>query len=303
MTAQPPLVSVLITAYNRQQYIRQAISSVLASTYQHIEVIVCDDASTDDTLAIARQIAQMDARVTVLANQQNLGDYANRNKAAAAATGKYLKYLDSDDYIYPHSIAILVAYMEQHPDAGYAFCDNAVQDNEQPFPVQYGPAEAFKKHFLQDGLFYAGPGGTIIRRSVFVQVQGFSGKRFFGDTELLMKIALLHPVLKVQPALIWWRIHQEQEAAQERKQPVIIAERYRLMSSFLQQSPLSPAEKKKAQLVLDKLMARNIWRYGIAAMHIGNTRAMLHAAGFSVTDLRKAFYIKNKVKKMLGTAS
>src|SRR5688572_29970543 len=94
-----PLVSVLMTAYNREKYIRDAIQSVLNSGYNNFELIIADDGSTDNTASIAREYAAQDTRIQFVENEQNLGDYANRNKVASMARGKYLKYVDSDDTI------------------------------------------------------------------------------------------------------------------------------------------------------------------------------------------------------------
>ena len=84
-----PLVSVLITAYNREELLPAAIESAPASSLTDIEAIVCDDASTDKTTAIALAIAQKDNRVRVFLNDKNVGDYPNRNRAAGLARGKY----------------------------------------------------------------------------------------------------------------------------------------------------------------------------------------------------------------------
>jgi glycosyltransferase involved in cell wall biosynthesis len=83
-----PLVSVLMTAYNRENYIVEAIESVLSSTYTNFELIVVDDGSTDNTVNIARGYAHKDDRIKVYVNTKNLGDYANRNNAAKKAKGE-----------------------------------------------------------------------------------------------------------------------------------------------------------------------------------------------------------------------
>src|ERR1035441_10654803 len=95
-----PLVSVLITAYQREQYIAAAIESVLAQTFDDFELIIVDDGSVDRTLEIARQHTTS-PRVQVHVNPANLGDYANRNRAAALARGRFLKFLDAADFMSP----------------------------------------------------------------------------------------------------------------------------------------------------------------------------------------------------------
>src|SRR4051794_39573356 len=107
-----PLVSVLMTAYNRQQFIAEAIESVLGSTYKNFELIICDDSSTDDTLAIAKRYALRDERVKVYSNPKRLGQFPNRNRSSEYAKGKYIKYLDSDDIILPDGLEYCVTEME-----------------------------------------------------------------------------------------------------------------------------------------------------------------------------------------------
>jgi glycosyltransferase involved in cell wall biosynthesis len=82
-----PLVSVLMTAFNREEYIAEAIESVLGQTLADFELIISDDCSTDRTLEIANAFARRDGRIRVLRNASNLGDYPNRRCAAALARG------------------------------------------------------------------------------------------------------------------------------------------------------------------------------------------------------------------------
>src|SRR5579862_5201402 len=118
--SEMPLVSVLMTAYNREEFIAKAIQSILDSTYSNFELIVVDDCSTDSTIRIAKEYETKDKRIRVFLNEKNLGDYPNRNKAASYASGKYLKYVDSDDIIYPFGLAMMVNRMEAFPEAAIA---------------------------------------------------------------------------------------------------------------------------------------------------------------------------------------
>src|SRR5512147_3147729 len=86
-----PLVSVVITSYNREDFLAESIQSVLHQTFGDFELIVCDDASIDLSAAIAEQFAEGDARVRVVRNPTNVGDYPNRNRAAEFVRGRYLK--------------------------------------------------------------------------------------------------------------------------------------------------------------------------------------------------------------------
>lgn len=214
MNQNTPLVSVLMTAFNREKYIEEAIESVLASTYQNWELIIVDDQSKDRSVEIARCYEAKDSRIKVYINEQNLGDYPNRNRAASYANGKYLKYLDADDILYPHGLEVFVRDIEKYPSAGLVLCkpDNPIV----PLPIFIKSKEAIREHFLENALFTNSPLGTMIKREAFLKVGGFSGKRFVGDTELWVKIALHYDVVKTVMGLGFWRSHELQESKHEK---------------------------------------------------------------------------------------
>src|SRR5687768_11556765 len=105
-------VTVIIPSYNRADLLGDAIASVLAQTYQEIEVIVADDGSTDHT---AEVVARFGARVTHLALPHRGQPAAPRNSALAVATGDYIAFLDSDDLYLPHKLALQVPILEANP--------------------------------------------------------------------------------------------------------------------------------------------------------------------------------------------
>jgi glycosyltransferase involved in cell wall biosynthesis len=151
-----PMVSVLITSYNRANYIGATLESVLASHFTDFEVIVSDDASSDNTVEIARTYAGQDDRIRVFVNEQNLGDYPNRNKAASHAAGKYIKYVDSDDILYPHALTVMVDGMERFPEAGFGLSSHP--DPKTPYPVMTDPHQTYLEHFSGFSHFDRAPG-------------------------------------------------------------------------------------------------------------------------------------------------
>lgn len=96
--------SVIMPAYNAQGTIKAAIESVVRQTCQDFELIVVDDCSTDNTRAITQQSANGDSRIRVLATPRNLGVAGARNVAIAAASGRYIAFLDSDDLWFPKKL-------------------------------------------------------------------------------------------------------------------------------------------------------------------------------------------------------
>lgn len=210
MSIEQPLVSVLMTAYNREQFIAAAIESILVSAYENFELIIVDDCSDDHTLEVSKQFAAKDKRVSVYVNEQNLGDYPNRNRAAYYATGKFIKYLDSDDIIYPHSLKVMVEAMERFPDAGFGL--SAAGDVSGPYPTCISPHETYLEHFNGYGHFNRAPGSSIIKKEAFDKVGGFSGKRMIGDNELWFTLSRYYPMVKLPRDLVWDRVHAGQES-------------------------------------------------------------------------------------------
>ena len=208
-SATTPTVSVLMTAYNRERFIVDAIESVLASSFRDFELVIVDDASGDRTWHIIQEFARRDERIRPFRNEHNLGDYPNRNRAAEVARGKYLKYVDSDDKILPHGLATMVTAMEAHPRAALGLSFSKTEG--LPGPVELSPVEAYRRHFLEDGLFGCGPLGVIIRAECFRERGGFSGQRYVGDLELWGGLAARHPVVLIPNGLVWWREHEGQE--------------------------------------------------------------------------------------------
>jgi len=286
---EQPLVSVLMTAYNREKYIAEAIESVLSSSYTNFELIIVDDCSKDDTVRLAENFKRKDNRIKLYVNNQNIGDYKNRNKAASLASGKYLKYLDSDDYIYPQSLSIMVDHMEKNTDAAFAFSDNDKQDNLKPYPVKYSPRDSYATHFfIKDGLFYAGPGGMIINKEIFHNEGGFNDNRYTSDMHLIMRLSLKYPIIKIQPGLIWWRIHEGQENSFERNNYDIVPVRHKMAIHFLEQSCLSETEKKKAMLMEKRRLFGNIFKIIFKRRQIKSALKIYRGAGLRYSDFLAA---------------
>lgn len=229
-----PEISVLITCYNRQNTISDAIISVLSSSFQDYELIIVDDNSTDNSYSKAKYFESIDSRVKVFKNNVNLGDYMNRNKAFSYSKGEYIKYLDSDDIMYSHTLELMYRAMQNYPNAAYGFSYYGIQDNTCKFPYEISSKESYRKHFLNGGFFYAGPGGAIIRRKCFVEVSKFSGERYIGDVDLWMKLSSKYSCVVFWPGLIWWRIHDNQENIFEKSEVKIISLRHRLNFKHLE---------------------------------------------------------------------
>jgi glycosyltransferase involved in cell wall biosynthesis len=267
-----PIVSVLMTAYNREKYIAQAIESVLASTLKDFELIIVDDGSKDDTVSIARKYEAADDRIKVYINKQNLGDYNNRNKAAEYATGKYIKYLDSDDIMYSHCLEVMVTAMEEFPEAGFGL--SAIGDPSKPYPALLFPREIYIEHFNGYGHFDRAPGSSIIKRDVFNKEGGFSGERMIGDNELWYRLALSFPMVKFVVDLYWSRSHEGQESQSSYARKNYEQLRKMVMDRYFDNPncPLNDGEKKIIRANISKGKRRSSFVNAVKAVLPGKSK-------------------------------
>ena len=289
-----PSVSVLMTAYNREKYIAEAIESVLAQTYTDFELIIVDDCSKDRTVEIARRYTT-DPRVRVYVNEKNLGDYPNRNRAAELALGRYLKYVDADDVIYPHGLEVMVRGMERWPEAAFGICQPDNRIDLRPYPLQLSPAEAYRWHFLKGGLFGNAPLSAIIRAESFRAVGGFTGKRHVGDTEMWLLLGARFPVVILPPGLTWWRSHEEQEHRYAAKKIETVCARHHVALAALNPNhcPLSATERNEAVRRLTRGHARTILRTALNG-HAGDAWRVFRGSSLTIWDMAKAFSAPEK---------
>lgn len=174
-----PLVSVVISAFDAAETVGAALLSVLAQSWQNIEVIVVDDASTDGTGAAAEAIAAQDRRVAVLRNARNAGTYASRNRAIAAARGDFVTFLDADDWMHPARIATEVA--------AFAGPGTAVV-NSCWFRMDSGGRTAFSPRAW---LVYPNPSFAMFRRDALRRLGAYDHVRFSADSEMLWRARLV----------------------------------------------------------------------------------------------------------------
>jgi glycosyltransferase involved in cell wall biosynthesis len=253
-----------MTVYNREKYISEAIESVLASTYQNWELIIVDDRSKDASVAIARHYETQDKRIKVYINEVNLGDYPNRNKAASYAQGEYLKYVDADDMIYKNCLEIMVSSMLKFPDAALGISERNYEDYGF-YPICLTPRDVYCRQFLKRGILGVGPTAVIIRRDVFIGLNGFSGKRFVGDTELWLKICAIYPLVKTQSGLVYWRRHEGQEFILGHQTTDYTIMNYQTGIEALHnpKCPLNKKERKSSLMRLKHLHKRTILHFFI----------------------------------------
>ena len=286
-----PSVSVLVTVYNREAFLEETLKSILGSTFTNYEVIVVDDYSSDDSLSIAKRIAEEDNRVRVFCNKKNLGDYGNRAKAASLAQGKYIKYVDSDDLIYPHSLAIMVESMEKYPDAALAL-SHSMPDDESPYPWCLSSKAAYRKHFLGRGCISCGPTGAIIKREAFEALEGFNKSwDILSDIDLWLRLSAQWPLVLLPPSLVWWRRHGEQEFTKNDAETVYLRRGYELDMEALMNTdcPLSLCNRDEAIARRRQHFARRLISLAFRKHELQLAQRIYSESNITLVDLIKGF--------------
>jgi glycosyltransferase involved in cell wall biosynthesis len=195
-----PLVTVIIPTYNRDWIVKEAIDSVLEQDFNDYELIVVDDGSDDNTPAILRAYGN---KITVL-QQPNKGVSAARNRGIAAASGRLIAFLDSDDLWLPRKLSAQVKFFKDHPEAVI----NQTQEHWIRNGVRVNPK---RKHHKFSGMIFerslalclVSPSAVMIKKSLFGTVGIFDEHLpACEDYDLWLRISCRYPVHLIETALI-----------------------------------------------------------------------------------------------------
>lgn len=228
---QQPLVSAIAIFLNEEQFLAEAIESVLAQTYQHWELLLVDDGSTDGSSAIAKRYAEQYAdqiRYLEHPHHQNRGMSASRNLGLKEARGKYISPIDGDDVWMPQKLAQQVAILESQPQAAMVFAPLLIwyswtgmtkdRDRDHPYGIaKEGGFHPFNNTvvsppqmlslFLRYEHFI--PGGVLARKEIIEEVGGSedSFRGSFEDAIVHVKVCLKYPVYVTDRCWYKYRIH------------------------------------------------------------------------------------------------
>ena len=214
MDNKTPLVTVVIPVYNGAAYIGEAVSSVIAQSFDDWELVLVNDGSKDDSLEIISELSKNAPRLNVI-TQANAGQASARNRGAAAARGKYVAFLDQDDYFAKRHLEYLVDFLENNEDFGMAYNDAEVVDEwgnrmynqgASPFPPEDSPPKSIFDCLKKDLCIL--PGTVMILRSIYEKVGGFDESLVgFEDDHLFVRIFQKTKFGRTYKAGLFYRQH------------------------------------------------------------------------------------------------
>lgn len=206
-------VSVCIPTYNAANHIGETIASVLSSTCHNLEIVVSDDASTDNTREVVRSFE--DHRILLVENETKLGVPANWNCALQKASGEFVGLLNHDDLYGPFWLTFAIHILKKYAHVGWVVTafrivndSGLVLSVETRFPEtrEYQPEEAFPRIARLDGL---GP-GFITRREVMEKLGYYDEDSGPGaDNDLFLRLSLHYPLYYSDYPHTAWRLHAD----------------------------------------------------------------------------------------------
>lgn len=216
------LVSIIIPSYNHARFLKTTIDSVLAQSYDRIELIVIDDGSTDDSVKYLREIT--DPRFSFYC-QENQGAHVAINRGLGLASGEYLAILNSDDAFHPDRIKELMAEFQNDPEVellstwievidahGEQLAIKEGWHNLEPWPIahpelSFQQTDDFGLNLLR-GNFVASTSNILMRRSFYNKVGGMRNLHFAHDWDFLMRAAAGGKCKLIPKPLLKYRVHE-----------------------------------------------------------------------------------------------
>jgi glycosyltransferase involved in cell wall biosynthesis len=270
-----PLVSVIMIFLNAEEFLQEAVESVLAQTYENWEMLLVDDGSIDGSSEIARSYAaRRPSQISYLEHHghQNLGMSASRNAGIRNAKGQYFAFLDADDYWLPNRLETHVQILDVRPNVGmlygtarywYSWTHRA-EDRERDFvpelrvkqPTLFEPP-ALLTLLLNGKAEVPCTCSILVRREVMQTIGGFeeSFRGMYEDQALYAKVCLSTQVLATGDCLAWYRQHSKSHSTVVIESGDLFSTQY----TFLKWLDIYCSRKNIKNANLIQTIQRNLW--------------------------------------------
>ncbi|MEO0192156.1 MAG: glycosyltransferase family 2 protein, partial [candidate division WOR-3 bacterium] len=202
-----PLVSVIISLYNKGRLVSRAIESILSQGFQDFEIIVVDDCSTDEGPDEVRKFS--DPRIRLLRTERNSGPSIARDAGIRVSAGTLIAFLDADDEWKPRFLERCLGFLRNYPEAGFVATGYEIHRKKSHIRVVVDVAEGIVNPFaLWEKVSFAGTSAIMMRKEAYFETGGFDCSLAVGeDINLWVRMAMRSPVGYIPEALAIY--HQE----------------------------------------------------------------------------------------------
>lgn len=205
-----PKASVVMPVYNAEEYLSEAIESVLSQSYIDFEFIIINDCSSDSSPEIIRQFEEKDNRIRVIHNDTNLKITRSLNKGIEEANGEYIIRMDADDICEKQRFDVQIKFMDQHPQFGVCGSQAKILGTDKYFFKTFYQKDDEIRASLLIGTGIIHP-TTIIRKSVLDKLEIKYNPEFdySDDIDLWFRISLISKLANIPDVLLQYRSHEK----------------------------------------------------------------------------------------------
>lgn len=215
MTTAKPRISVIMSVYNGERYLREAIDSILNQTFKDFEFIIVDDGSTDNSLSIIQ--SYRDKRLKLIKNEKNIGLTKSLNNALKTAGGEFIARQDADDISLPDRLEEQIRFLVQHPDVALLGTGVFAINEEGKLLRRETPLSNPVKKLWQHNQFVHG--SVTLKKKVIDELGPYHELfRYSQDYELWLRIAKSYQVANLTQPLYKKRSYNESVQATKRKE-------------------------------------------------------------------------------------
>lgn len=240
-----PLVTVLMTVYNGGGYLRPAVESVLTQTYKDFELLIVEDASSDDSLKIIK--SYQDPRIRIYSNPRNLGQTKSLNVGLTFAAGKYIARMDADDLAFPTWLAELSAFYERNPEAAVVSAKAAVINGSHQIVRILNTPTQWPQMILKSLTFSPiNHVGSLMRKDVVLKMGGYNEQYHVpADFHLWSRLIQQgYRLCLVPKVLVAIRFHEENQSKERNQEEMV-----RIICDNVQHLTSYPIEEREAALL------------------------------------------------------
>lgn len=250
-----PLISVIMSVYNEEQYIEESLKSILTQTQQDFEIIIFDDCSIDNTVSIIENFR--DDRIYLYQNVQNMGLTKNLNQGLRLAKGRFIARMDGDDISFPERFEAQLQYFREHPDVLLISCQTQTFGAENLTWKLKDDPDRLKIMMLVRPVL-AHPGFMMRRELLKLGYLYDESFRSAQDYDLAARVTRKYPIGIASPVLLKYRAHDAQISIKSESQQLGNADRVREFLLKEISITLREEEKKQYHMLVQETKTKEI---------------------------------------------